>query len=144
MKRLIFVISVILLFTGCTINMTPTQQQVEAKKEVSTEQVEKKTHEPWPKGEKEYWYARYFFTMAANIEIQMRMKPRDVFGIVKCVVSKYEKDHSWEWFVANLHDQKIITPENSKYVFVTTQVCAKKQAQKMIKPTPTMSIDDTI
>ena len=57
MKSLIFVISVILLFTGCTINMTPTQQQVEAKKEVSTEQVEKKTHEPWPKGEKEYWYA---------------------------------------------------------------------------------------
>tara|TARA_R100001082_G_scaffold27996_1_gene14029 strand:+ start:5803 stop:6243 length:441 start_codon:yes stop_codon:yes gene_type:complete len=146
MKNSLIIIIFTILFLGCTINVAPTQEQAEEKvpAQIEMKQAEKKTHEPWPKGEKEYWYARYFFNMAVNPQIQLRLKPKDVFEIVKCVVAKYEKDHSWEWFVANLHDQKTITPEVSQYVFVTTQVCAKKQALKGVKPTPTLSLDDAI
>ena len=134
----------IIIFAGCTINLPASKPEQSNDKEKVVTQVEKKTHESWPKGEKEYWYARYFFNMAVNPQIQMRLQPRDVYEIVKCTVSKYEKDYSWEWFVANLHDQKSITPEVSQYVFVTTQVCAKKQALKGVKPTPTLSLDDAI
>ena len=46
--------------------------------------------------------------------------------------------------MSNLHDQKTITTEVSQYVFVTTQVCAKKQALKGVKPTQTMDIREAI
>ena len=69
----------IIIFAGCTINLPASKPEQSNDKEKVVTQVEKKTHEPWPKGEKEYWYARYFFNMAVNPQIQMRLQPRDVY-----------------------------------------------------------------
>ena len=79
MKNSLIIIIFTILFIGCTINVAPTQEQAEEKvpAQIEMKQAEKKTHKPWPKGEKEYWYARYFFNMAVNPQIQLRLKPKD-------------------------------------------------------------------
>ena len=135
------IIIMIILFTGCTINLPANHPQpITEEKKV----VEQKKHEPWPEGEKEYWYARYFFTMAGNPSVQQLMLPRAAYEIVKCTVDKYEEERSWKWFVANLHDQKILTPEVAKYVYDTTKFCADIERAKSVKPIPTMDVRDTI
>ena len=95
---------------------------------------EERRHKPWPQEEREYWYARYFHTMASHPGIQRRIKPEDVFAIVKCTMNKYEEDHSWEWCRKNLADVQILTPENTQYVYVVTRACADKQKAKTLKP----------
>ena len=126
-----------ILFGGCTINMAPSQEQVEKKvpAQIEMKQAEQSKHAPWPQDGKEYWYARYFHTMASHPGIQRRIKPEDVFAIVKCTMNKYEEDHSWEWFRKNLADVQILTPENTQYVYVVTRACA--DAQKAKNPNPT-------
>ena len=88
------IIIMIILFTGCTINLPANKPQppIEEKEVVVQETG---GYEPWPEGEKVYWYARYFFTMAANPDIQRIMTPRDAYEIAKCTVDKYESEHSW-------------------------------------------------
>ena len=132
-KSLMFVM---ILFGGCTINMAPSQEQVEKKvpAQIEMKQAEQSKHAPWPQDGKEYWYARYFHTMASHPGIQRRIKPEDVFAIVKCTMNKYEEEHSWEWFRKNLADVQILTPENSQYVYVVTKVCADRQKAKTLKP----------
>jgi hypothetical protein len=127
---------ILLLFSGCTINMTPLQEQVEKKvpAQIEMKLTEQSKHAPWPQDGKEYWYARYFHTMASHPGIQQRIKPEDVFAIVKCTVKKYEEEHSWEWFRKNLADVQILTPENSQYVYVVTRACADKQKAKNPNP----------
>ena len=93
-------------------------------------QAEQSKHAPWPQDGKEYWYARYFHTMASHPGIQRRIKPEDVFAIVKCTMNKYEEDHSWEWFRKNLADVQILTPENTQYVYAVTRACADQQRAK--------------
>jgi hypothetical protein len=134
-KSIIFVM--ILLFSGCTINMGPSQEQVEKKvpAQIEMKQAQQSKHAPWPQDGKEYWYARYFHTMASHPGIQQRIKPEDVFAIVKCTMKKYEEEHSWEWFRKNLADVQILTPENSQYVYVVTRACADKQKAKNPNPT---------
>ena len=133
-KSIIFVM--ILLFSGCTINMGPSQEQVEKKvpAQIEMKQAEQSKHAPWPQDGKEYWYARYFHTMASHPGIQRRIKPEDVFAIVKCTMNKYEEEHSWEWFRKNLADVQILTPENTQYVYVVTRACADKQKAKNPNP----------
>jgi hypothetical protein len=133
-KSIIFVM--ILLFSGCTINMGPSQEQVEKKvpAQIEMKQAQQSKHAPWPQDGKEYWYARYFHTMASHPGIQRRIKPEDVFAIVKCTMKKYEEEHSWEWFRKNLADVQILTPENSQYVYVVTRACADKQKAKNPNP----------
>ena len=133
-KSIIFVM--ILLFSGCTINMAPSQEQVEKKvpAQIEMKQAEQSKHAPWPQDGKEYWYARYFHTMASHPGIQRRIKPEDVFAIVKCTMKKYEEEHSWEWFRKNLADVQILTPENTQYVYVVTRACADKQKAKNPNP----------
>ena len=97
--------------------------------------TEQSKHAPWPQEGKEYWYARYFHTMASHPGIQRRIKPEDVFAIVKCTMNKYEEEHSWEWFRKNLADVQILTPENTQYVYVVTRACADKQKAKNPNPT---------
>jgi hypothetical protein len=125
-----------ILFGGCTINMAPSQEQVEKKvpAQIEMKQAEQSKHAPWPQDGKEYWYARYFHTMASHPGIQRRIKPEDVFAIVKCTMNKYEEDHSWEWFRKNLADVQILTPENTQYVYVVTRACADAQKAKTLKP----------
>ena len=132
-----------ILFGGCTINMAPSQEQVEKKvpAQIEMKQAEQSKHAPWPQDGKEYWYARYFHTMASHPGIQRRIKPEDVFAIVKCTMNKYEEEHSWEWFRKNLADVQILTPENTQYVYVVTRACADKQKAKSLKP---MGVRQTI
>jgi hypothetical protein len=139
-KSLMFVM---ILFGGCTINMAPTQEQVEKKvpAQIEMKQAEQSKHAPWPQDGKEYWYARYFHTMASHPGIQRRIKPEDVFAIVKCTMNKYEEEHSWEWFRKNLADVQILTPENTQYVYVVTRACADRQKAKTLKP---MGVRQTI
>jgi hypothetical protein len=139
-KSLMFVM---ILFGGCTINMAPSQEQVEKKvpAQIEMKQAEQSKHKPWPQDGKEYWYARYFHTMASHPGIQRRIKPEDVFAIVKCTMNKYEEDHSWEWFRKNLADVQILTPENTQYVYVVTRACADTQRAKT---PPLKGVGDTI
>ena len=139
-KSLMFVM---ILFGGCTINMAPTQEQVEKKvpAQIEMKLTEQSKHAPWPQEGKEYWYARYFFTMASNPDIQRMLKPEDVFAIVKCTMKIYEEDNSWEWFLSNMAEIKILTPKTNQYVYQTTKFCAAKQKDKTSK---LMSVRDTI
>ena len=132
MKHSLIIIIFTILFAGCTINMAPSQEQVEKKvpAQIEMKQTEQSKHAPWPQDGKEYWYARYFHTMASHPGIQRRIKPEDVFAIVKCTMNKYEEEHSWEWFRKNLADVQILTPENTQYVYVVTRACANKQKAK--------------
>ena len=129
-KSIIFVMIIIL--GGCTIHMAPSQELVEKKvpAQIEMKQAEQSKHKPWPQDEKEYWYARYFHTMASHPGIQQRIKPEVVFAIVKCTMRKYEEDHSWEWFRKNLADVQILTRENEQYVYIVTRACADKQKAK--------------
>ena len=127
-KFIIFIMIVIL--GGCTINMAPSQpqqpqQQVEKKVDVV------KNHKPWPHEQKEYWYARYFHTMASMPSIQKLLPPEHLFQVVKCTVDQYEKDHDWEWFQENLGNQLNITPTNNQYVYYVTKRCADIEKTKM-------------
>ncbi len=142
MKHSLIIIFTI-LFAGCTINLAPSQEQVEKKvpAQIEMKQAEQSKHAPWPQDGKEYWYARYFHTMASHPGIQRRIKPEDVFAIVKCTMNKYEEEHSWEWFRKNLADVQILTPENTQYVYVVTRACADKQR---VKSPETIGVRDTI
>ncbi len=132
-KSLMFVM---ILLGGCTINMTPTQKQVENKVPVQIEvkQSEQKKHKLWPQEKKEYWYARYFHTMANHPTIQKMLRPDEVFEIVKCAVSKYEEDHDYEWFLQNLGETQLLTQANHKYVYDTTTMCANITKSKNPRP----------
>ena len=133
----------IIILGGCTINMTPSQDQVEKKVPVQIEmkQAEQVTHKPWPHDKIEYWYARYFHTMANHPTIQQMLQPHEVFEIVKCTIKKYEEDHTYEWFLENLGEVRILTPANNKYVYDTTTVCANMTKAKKKKP---IDVRDTI
>ena len=133
-KSIIFVM--ILIISGCTIHMTPPQELVEKKvpAQIEMKQAEQIKHKPWPQDEKEYWYARYFHTMASHPGIQQRIRPEVVFAIVKCTMAKYEEDHSWEWFRKNLADVQILTQKNTDYVYVVTRACADTEKAKEPKP----------
>jgi len=143
MKHTLIIIIFTILFTGCTINMTPSQEQVEKKvpAQIEMKQAEQVTHNPWPQEKKEYWYARYFHTMASYPSIQQMLQPHEVFEIVKCTISKYEEDHDYEWFLENLGEVRILTPANNKYVYDTTTVCANMTKAKKKKP---IDVRDTI
>ena len=132
-----------ILFGGCTINMAPTQEQVEKKvpAQIEMKLTEQSKHAPWPQEGKEYWYARYFFTMASNPDIQRMLKPAEVFAIVKCTMKIYEEDNSWEWFLSNMAEIKILTPKTNQYVYQTTKFCAAKQKAKN---SPLQGVRDTI
>jgi hypothetical protein len=138
MKNSLIIIIFSILFIGCTI---PINQPPIEEKEVVVQETG--GYEPWPEGEKVYWYARYFFTMASNPKVQLLMTPRDAYEISKCTVDKYESEHSWEWFTMFLHDNRIIQPQIEHYVYETTRACAVKQKAKSdVKKS--ISLEDTI
>ena len=138
MKNSLIIIIFSILFIGCTIPIN--QPPIEEKKVVVQETG---GYEPWPEGEKVYWYARYFFTMASNPKVQLLMTPRDAYEISKCTVDKYESEHSWEWFIMFLHDNRIIQPQIEHYVYETTRACAVKQKAKS-DAKKSISLEDTI
>ena len=133
----VILFAMLIVIGGCNIPATQVQPPIEEKKVVQ----ETGGYVPWPEGEKQYWIARYFFTMAANPQVQQMMLPRDAYEIVVCTVNKYEEEHSWEWFTMFLHDKQIIQPQIEQYVYDTTKVCALKQRAKNEKP---LDVKDSI
>jgi len=126
----IAVFILILMFSGCTIHMSPQQVDKKVAAELEMKQSEQGGHKPWPQDEKYYWYARYFHTMASNPGIQRILKPEAVFGIVKCTMEIYERDHSWRWFLENLANVQVLTAVNAKYVYDVTKLCSTQQKER--------------
>ena len=139
MKNLIIIIIFTLIFGGCTINFGSSSSEPE--KEIKTEVVETKevteTKEetlklkPWPYGEKEYWYAKYFLSMAINPDVQRMLTPRQVFEVVRCTVDVFEKDYEYERFVNEIGSNLRLTPHLSKYIYDISFECSVEVKRKL-------------
>ena len=119
---------ILLLFGGCTINMAPTQELVEKK---IPARIELKQYKLWPHVKKEYWYAKYFLTMAVNPNVQRMLTPEQVFAVVKCTVDGFERDYDYEQFLEKIGDNLRLSPQMNKYVYDTSLVCSQEVQRKM-------------
>ena len=126
MKNLIIIIIFTIIFGGCTINFGPTQPE----KEIKTEITETKKLKPWPHVEKEYWYAKYFLSMAMNTDVQRMLSPRQVFEVVKCTVDGFEKDYEYERFVKEIGGNLRLPPHISKYIYDLSFECSLEVKRK--------------
>ena len=144
MKNLIIIIIFTIIFGGCTINFGPTQPEREIKTEVTEiktkiTETKKETHKPWPHVKKEYWYAKYFLSMAMNPNVQRMLTPEQVFDVVKCTVDGFEKDYEFEQFLKEIGENKKLTPQLSKYIYTLSLECSqevKRKAKKEQGETP--------
>ena len=128
MKNLIIIIIFTIIFGGCTINFGPTQPEKEIKTEVT--ETKKETLKPWPHVEKEYWYAKYFLSMAMNPDVQRMLSPRQVFEVVKCTVDGFEKDYEYEQFVKVIGGNMVLPPHISKYIYNLSFECSLEVKRK--------------
>ena len=126
MKNLIIIIIFTILFVGCTVNF----EQTKPEKEIKTEVTETKKLKSWPHGEKEYWYAKYFLTMAINPNVQRMLTPRQVFEVVKCTVDGFEKDYEYERFVREIGENLRLPPHLSKYIYDISFECSLEVKRK--------------
>jgi len=126
MKNSIIIIIFTILFVGCTVNF----EQTKPEKEIKTEVTETKKLKSWPHVEKEYWYAKYFLTMAINPNVQRMLTPRQVFEVVKCTVDGFEKDYEYEQFLKEIGDNMVLTPHISKYIYDLSFMCSKEVQRK--------------
>jgi len=133
MKNLIIIIIFTIIFGGCTINFGPTQPEKEIKTEVTETKKEtlKPKLKPWPHVEKEYWYAKYFLSMALNPDVQRVMAPRQVFSVVKCTVDGFEKDYEYERFVKVIGANMALPPQIHKYIYDLSFECSLEVKRKM-------------
>ena len=137
MKNLIIIIIFTIIFGGCTITFGPTQPEKEIKTEVT--ETKKETFKPklkpklksWPYGEKEYWYAKYFLSMAMNTDVQRMLSPRQVFEVVRCTVDGFEKDYEYERFVSEIGANLRLPPHLSKYIYDLSFECSLEVKRKM-------------
>ena len=127
MKNSIIIIIFTILFVGCTVNFGQTKPE----KEIKTEVVETKKLKSWPHVEKEYWYAKYFLTMAINPNVQRMLTPRQVFEVVKCTVDGFEKDYEYEQFLKEIGDNMALPPHISKYIYDLSFECSLEVKRKM-------------
>ena len=132
MKNLIIVIIFVIIFGGCTINFGPTQPEKEIKTEVEVTETKKETpkHKSWPHPEKEYWYAKYFLSMAMNPDVQRMLSPRQVFEVVRCTVDGFEKDYEYERFVSEIGANLRLPPHLSKYIYDISFECSLEVKRK--------------
>ena len=132
MKNLIIVIIFTIIFGGCTINFGPTQPEKEIKTEVTETKKEtlKLKLKPWPHVEKEYWYAKYFLSMAMNPDVQRMLAPRQVFEVVKCTVDEFEKDYEYERFLSTIGANMVLPPHLSKYIYDISFECSLEIKRK--------------
>jgi len=128
MKNLIIIIIFTIIFGGCTINFGPTQSEEEIKTEVT--ETKKETLKPWPHVEKEYWYAKYFLSMAMNPDVQRMLLPRQVFEVVRCTVDEFEKDYEYERFVNEIGGNMVLPPHLSKYIYDISFACSVEVKRK--------------
>ena len=129
MKNLIIIIIFTIIFGGCTINFGPTQPEKEIKTEVT--KTKKEIHKPWPHIEKEYWYAKYFLSMAMNPDVQRMLSPRQVFEVVRCTVDGFEKDYEYERFVREIGANLRLPPHLSKYIYDISFECSLEVKRKV-------------
>ena len=137
MKNLIIIIIFTIIFRGCTINFGPTQPEKEIKTEVT--KTKKETHKPWPHVKKEFWYAKYFLTMALNPQVQRLLTPEQVFDVVKCTVDTFEKDYEYERFVSEIGANLRLPPHLSKYIYDISFECSlevKRKAEEKLGKKP--------
>jgi len=137
MKNLIIIIIFVIIFGGCTINFGPTQPEKEIKTEVT--ETKKETLKPWPYGEKEYWYAKYFLSMAMNPDVQRMLTPRQVFEVVRCTVDGFEKDYEYGRFVKEIGENLRLPPHLSKYIYDLSLECSmevKRKAEEKLGKKP--------
>ena len=128
MKNLIIIIIFTIIFGGCTINFGPTQPEKEIKTEVA--EIKKEKHKPWPHVKKEYWYAKYFLSMAMNTDVQRMLSPRQVFEVVRCTVDGFEKDYEYEHFVKEIGTNLRLPPHLNKYVYDISYECSLEVKRK--------------
>ena len=130
MKNLIIIIIFTIIFGGCTINFGPSSSEPE--KEIKTEVTEtiKETHKPWPHVEKEFWYAKYFLSMAMNPNVQKMLTPRQVFDVVRCTVDGFEKDYEYGRFVKEIGENLRLPPHLSKYIYDISFECSLEVKRK--------------
>ena len=127
MKNSIIIIIFTILFVGCTVNFGQTKPE----KEIKTEVVETETLKPWPHVKKEYWYAKYFLSMAMNPNVQRMLTPEQVFDVVKCTVDGFEKDYEYERFLREIGDNLRLPPHISKYIYDTSLECSLEVKRKV-------------
>ena len=128
MKKLFIVMFSILCLSGCII------KQIEPVKEPPKEEVAEETKPsfiPWPLEKKEYWYAKYFLTMAMNPNVQRMLTPETVFEIVRCTVDQMEKDYKYEKFLADIGDRMRLPDHISRYIYEVSFACSKIVQNKM-------------
>ena len=128
MKNSIIIIIFTIIFTGCTVNFGQTTPEKEIKTEVT--ETKKETLKPWPHVEKEYWYAKYFLSMAMNPNVQRVMTARQVFSVVKCTVDGFEKDYEYEQFVKVIGGNIVLPPHISKYIYDLSFECSLEVKRK--------------
>ena len=142
MKKLFIVMFSILCLSGCII------KQIEPVKEPPKEEVAKETKPsfiPWPLEKKEYWYAKYFLTMAMNPNVQRMLTPETVFEIVRCTVDQMEKDYKYEKFLADIGDRMRLPNHISQYIYEVSFACSTIIQKKMGNKTkPAIKLEDTI
>ena len=126
MKNLIIIIIFAIIFGGWTVNF----EQTELKKETKPEVTKKQKLKPWPHVKKEYWYARYFLTMALNPKVQLVLTPEQVFDVVKCTVDGFEKDYEYEQFVKEIGGNLRLPPHLTKYIYDLSFECSLEVKRK--------------
>ena len=129
MKNSIIIIIFTILFVGCTVNFGQTKPEKEIKTEVT--ETKKEPHKPWPHVEKEYWYAKYFLSMAMNPNVQRVMTARQVFSVVKCTVDGFEKDYEYERFVKVIGANMALSPQIHKYIYDLSFECSLEVKRKI-------------
>ena len=129
MKKIIIIIIFTIIFGGWTVNFEQTKLEKETKTEVTKTKKEK--HKPWPHVKKEFWYAKYFLTMALNPKVQMMLTPEQVFDVVKCTVDGFEKDYEYEQFLREIGDNLRLPPHISKYIYDLSLECSLEVKRKV-------------
>ena len=127
MKKFFIVMFSILCLSGCVI------KQIEPIKEPPEEEVveSKPSFVPWPTEKREYWYAKYFLSMAMNPNVQRMLTPETVFKIVKCTVNQIEKDYPYEKFLTDIGDRMRLPDHISRYIYEVSFACSKIVQNKM-------------
>ena len=131
MKNLIIIIIFTIIFGGWTVNFEQTKLEKETKTEVT--ETKKEKHKPWPHVKKEFWYAKYFLSMALNPKVQAVLTPEQVFDVVKCTVDGFEKDYEFEQFLKEIGGNMNLTPQLSKYIYELSLECSQEIKRKAKK-----------
>ena len=128
MKKSIIIIIFTIIFTGCTVNFGQTAPEKEIKTEVT--ETKKETPKLWPHVKKEYWYAKYFLSMAMNPNVQRMLTPEQVFDVVKCTVDGFEKDYEYEQFLKVIGENMSLPAHISQYIYDLSFACSLEVKRK--------------